>query len=114
MTDIFKELCAELTKEVEEFYEVLQDNGLGWISPGTEDLLERARAALAQPEPVGPTDEDFLIALKAGIAAFPPRHPEAEPLSAVEYEVELEIRKARAVLSLARLGTPANNTSQDH
>ncbi len=48
MIDTFKELCAELTKEVEEFYEVLQDNGLGWISPGTEDLLERARAALAE------------------------------------------------------------------
>jgi hypothetical protein len=53
----------------------------------------------AQPEPEGPTDEELLEAVKAGVASFPPRHPEALNLSAVEYEVELEIRKARAVLA---------------
>jgi hypothetical protein len=52
-----------------------------------------------QPEPVAPTDEEILTTLKAAIVAFPPGHPEAKPLSADEYEVELEIRKARAVLA---------------
>ena len=94
MTD-YKQLCAELVDELE-----------GWVAYGDEIdiinahvLIDRARAALAQPEPEGPTDEELLEALKAGVASFPPRHPEALNLSAVEYEVELEIRKARAVLA---------------
>jgi hypothetical protein len=60
---------------------------------------------LAQPEPEGPTDEELLAAQDQAVASFPPIHPEAEPLSAVEYARELEIRKARAIL--ARWGRPA-------
>jgi len=45
-----------------------------------------------------PTDEELIAAFAAGIAAFPPQHLDAKHLSVVEYEVELEVRKARAVL----------------
>lgn len=44
------------------------------------------------------TDSEILEALKIAIVAFPPTHPEAKPLGAEEYEIELEIRKARSVL----------------
>jgi hypothetical protein len=58
-----------------------------------------------------PGDAELRAALLAGIDSFPPQHPEAKHLSADEYEVELEIRKARAVWNLARRGTPTDNTS---
>lgn len=52
----------------------------------------------SQPQPAaGPTDEELLETLDKATVTFCPRHPEAEPLSAVEYARELEIRKARAV-----------------
>ena len=54
--------------------------------------------ALATPPPEPPTDDELVAAFAAGIAAFPPQHPDAKHLSVVEYEVELEVRKARAVL----------------
>jgi hypothetical protein len=44
-------------------------------------------------------DEELLAAQGQAVASFPPSHPEAQPLSAVEYARELEIRKARAVLA---------------
>lgn len=44
----FMGLCAELVDEIEELYEALQDNGLGWISPETEALISRARASLIE------------------------------------------------------------------
>jgi len=52
--DLFKSLCAELVadwdsnKDDEELLVALRD------------LIVRARAALAQPEPVGPTDEELV------------------------------------------------------
>lgn len=45
------------------------------------------------------TDEELLAAQDQAVASFPPIHPDAQALSAVEYARELEIRKARAVLS---------------
>jgi len=59
MTD-FRALCAELTDSLEEW---LSSNSIGGISldDGTDaELIYRARAALAQPEPQGPTDEKLL------------------------------------------------------
>jgi hypothetical protein len=54
MTD-FRALCAELVDELED-----------WIAYGDEAdcadahaVVDRARAALAQPEPQGPTDEEL-------------------------------------------------------
>ncbi len=53
MTD-FRALCAELAKQLE-----------GWQCYASPDgpnakVLDRARAALSQPEPQGPTDEEIL------------------------------------------------------
>lgn len=50
MTD-FRALCAELLCSLEQY--PVQP-------PRDRDLLNRARAALAQPEPQGPTDEELL------------------------------------------------------
>jgi hypothetical protein len=52
MTD-FRALCADLVKQLE-----------GWQCYASPDgpnaqVLDRARAALAQPEPEGPTDEEW-------------------------------------------------------
>jgi hypothetical protein len=54
MTD-YKELCAELVTELE-----------GWCGTGTYDntvnahsVIDRARAALAQPEPEGPSKAEL-------------------------------------------------------
>jgi hypothetical protein len=93
MTTDYRALCAELLDWLQ-----LMDNP-------PQEVITRARAALAQPEPVGPTDEELLAAQDRAAAFFPPVHPEAEPLSAVEYARELEIREARAVLQ--RWGRPA-------
>ena len=94
MTD-FRTLCTELVDELES-----------WIAFGDEAdgadahaLVDRARTALAKPEPQGPTDEELLAAQDQAVASFPPIHPDAEALSAVEYAQELEIRKGRAVLA---------------
>jgi hypothetical protein len=55
MTD-FRTLCAELVDELED-----------WVAFGDEAdcadahvLVDRARAALAQPDPQGPTDEELV------------------------------------------------------
>lgn len=116
MTD-YKQLCAEMV----DAWDALpwQYDYKGRLTgldgyPPDDSAVERARAALAEPKPEAPTDAELLGALKAGIAAFPPRHPEALNLSAAEYEVDLEIRKARAVL--ARWGnhqqSPDSSTPQ--
>jgi hypothetical protein len=50
-TDTFRALCAELTTTLENTWD---------IRPKViQELLDRARAALAQPEPVAPTDEEL-------------------------------------------------------
>jgi hypothetical protein len=53
MTD-FRALCAELVGDIEEWM-----NGTDHFPPSSVELLDRARAALAQPEPQGPTDEEL-------------------------------------------------------
>ena len=58
MTD-FRALCAELADSLEEW---LSYNSIGGISldDGTDaELIFRARAALAQPELQGPTDQEI-------------------------------------------------------
>jgi hypothetical protein len=52
MTD-FRALCAELAKQLEGWQCYASPDG-----PNAE-VLARARAALAQPEPQGPTDEEL-------------------------------------------------------
>ena len=53
MTD-YKKLCAELLAALEE-------EASNWnLEPEDHPLVERARAALAQPEPEWPTDEEIM------------------------------------------------------
>ena len=83
-------------------------------------LANRARAALAQPEPVAPTDEeimelmpqqmrdDLAAAARAMIGFENPKAAGACRIILNRHAVD----HARAVL--ARWGTPANNTEGTH
>jgi hypothetical protein len=101
MTDIFRDLCAELvelsapTDSIPQLAERLQK---------LNELANRTRAALAQqhvsqpyklPEPEGPTDEELLASV---------RHFYGDQ-AAADMGAEDDLRTARAVL--ARWGTPA-------
>ena len=88
MTD-FRALCAELVDELED-----------WIAYGDEAdcadahaIVDRARSALAQPEPQGPTDEE-LESFLVDVACQNGNMYHAEPMTL-----------ARAIL--ARWGRPA-------
>jgi hypothetical protein len=62
MTDTYRALCAELTEElVNEYgYCTEWEKGLPLCESNVSELLTRARAALSQPEPAAPTDEEIL------------------------------------------------------
>jgi hypothetical protein len=53
MTD-FRELCARMADELDHYRQLLMDD-----RRETHALATEARAALAQPEPQGPTDEEL-------------------------------------------------------
>ena len=58
MTD-FRALCAELFENLERYQcWCIEDNGYGIDE--LEALLDRADAALSQPEPQKPTDEELV------------------------------------------------------
>jgi hypothetical protein len=54
MTTDFRALCAELVEKLDEVDRLL--HGAQYVE---HSLTYRARAALAEPEPEGPTDEDL-------------------------------------------------------
>ena len=58
----FRALCAELIDALDGWHQAVLETGSGWVKPDEACLLDRARAALAQPEPevVEPTDEELL------------------------------------------------------
>ena len=60
MTNPYRAMCAELANDLEEYGEAIVDAGVGWVDPDTRELLIRARALLAQPEPEAPTDEEIM------------------------------------------------------
>jgi hypothetical protein len=60
MTDIFRALCAELVEAVDESNGFLDSDGEWVIPEPCFSLVQRARAALAQPEPQGVSDEEIL------------------------------------------------------
>jgi hypothetical protein len=95
MTDTYRALCANLTAALND-----------WQCETGDDryaaLITRARAELAQPEPVAPTDEELLASV---------RHFYGDQ-TAADMGAEDDLRTARAVL--ARWGTPANNTRGTH
>ena len=54
MTNEFRAMCAELLAALES------EGYAHWsTTPGEDELCLRARALLAQPEPVAPTDEEL-------------------------------------------------------
>jgi hypothetical protein len=79
MTDTFRALCQELLADYDNCHY-------------RSELSDRARAALAQPEPQGPTDEELLRIYRVATPCY----------QVEEYKRELDL--ARAVL--ARWGTP--------
>jgi hypothetical protein len=93
----WRALCEELVEKLHEHTCLYEGH--------ESELVSRARAALAQPEPQGPTDEELCKTLHQAICDFPPTHPSARDLDAHQYEIALELHKARAVL--ARWGRPA-------
>ena len=104
----FRALCAELTNGYEH---ELNKSGLGCA------LIQRARAALAQPEPVAPTDEAIEEAAKLIHAsmrlAVPDNHYTRGWVGRGNSLMQDEARRtARTVL--ARWGTPANTINQDN
>ena len=78
MTD-FRALCADLVKQLE-----------GWQCYASPDgpnaqVLDRARTALAQPEPEGPTGEELLAIAAASINPY-----QDSGIAIGEYESETE------------------------
>jgi hypothetical protein len=109
----YKALCAELLAKPNYTWNDIPEDA--W------DLIQRARAALAQPEPVAPTDEALLelmpqqfqddLATVSRLAA----HGTSPDVRPGIFRVTLNtgaLDYARAVL--ARWGTPANNTREEN
>jgi hypothetical protein len=112
MSTDYRALCAELLQLEQEQPAEYTDWKMRYNA-----AIARARAALAQPEPVAPTDEELL-----GVAASKIDPYESSGIAIGEYEPETEcalevygselIDYARAVL--ARWGTLANTTSEEN
>jgi hypothetical protein len=72
MTPDFRALCLELLQFGDQAGEIAANEGL-WpdCDPGPDWLLDRARAALAQPEPEEPTDDKLMdIARKTNLVYY--------------------------------------------
>jgi hypothetical protein len=96
MTDTFRALCAEILQKLDQYED---DQRVDW-----DAWRNNARAALAQPEPVAPTDEGLLRMAASAIGPY-----ESSGIAIGEYEPETEcavhaygselIAYARAVLA---------------
>ena len=71
MTNPYRAMCAELAEElVNEYgYCTEWEKGLPLCESNVSELLTRARALLAQPEPEGPTDEELTLTYAYTVAA---------------------------------------------
>jgi hypothetical protein len=90
----YKALCAELVQDIEEWI-VAVDH----CPPSSSALVQRARAALSQPEPVAPTQG-------AAVAVY------TEVMVVHNCQTLGEMAEHFAHAVLARWGTPANYTSE--
>ena len=114
-TTNWKALCAEQLPELRGMFERILCVARSSRGPtvGNIQLADRlidavvswSATTLAQPEPEEATDEELCQILHQAICDFPPTHPDALNLDARQYEIALELHKARAVL--ARWGRPA-------
>jgi len=107
MTDTFRNLCVELADELTQFNAwYIEDNGYG--RPNLEALLCRCDAALAQSEPLAPTDEEiaqFVDTWWENMQGFAP-HGDKTVYTVFEF-VAREHFVDFARDALARWGTPA-------
>jgi hypothetical protein len=87
-TTDWRALCARMADELDHYRQLLMDD-----RRATHALAAEARAALAQPEPQGPSDEELLRIYRVATPCY----------QVEEYKRELDF--ARAVL--ARWGRPA-------
>ena len=114
MTPDYRALISQMAAELDHCQQLLRDD-----RRQRHPLADRARTLLAEAdgpavpdgrEPASvttqPSDAELLATLDQAVADFPPRHPEAEAMNAVEYPLALELRKARAVLARWGRSTP--------
>jgi hypothetical protein len=111
MSTDYHALCARMADELDHYRQLLMDD-----RRETHALATEARAALSQPEPVAPTDEELLRMAASAIDPY-----ESSGIAIGEYEPETQcavevygselIAYAHAVL--ARWGTPANTINQE-
>jgi hypothetical protein len=108
MTTDYRALCAELNHWVVELaasHPNLSDSAITWIN----EVADRAVSALAQPEPVAPTDEELTLVYAYAVAAAVDN--KRGPFKTEDAEAA-QLAGLRAVL--ARYGAPANTTNQVH
>ena len=101
----YKALCAELV----EAYAYLIDRYM--TAPSNKDaLVYRAHAALSQPEPVAPTDEEINV--------WHDQCADLTRLGEVDHYWAFDLRHDEVAgvvrAALARWGTPANTINHDH
>jgi hypothetical protein len=90
MTEInFRVLCAELTAALHDWQCETDDDRYA-------DLINLARAALADPEPVAPTDEQLDKTLFRALCDY---MEQRSPFGGPTNEKQLDRAKARAVLA---------------
>jgi len=105
MTD-FRALCARMADELDHYRQLLMDD-----RRATHALATEARAALAQPDPEGPTDEEIEewadAATEVPLEEMDPDiHGWQRCFTAKEFSETIRA-------ALARWGTPANTINQE-
>jgi hypothetical protein len=104
MTTDFRALCAELILQM-----AVMDDSRHW----DDSLYDRARAELAKPEPVAPTDEELSRRFRAWWYDEGSGLPPLPGMDHKEHSRRIsEIAWASGAYA-ARWGTPANNTNQE-
>jgi hypothetical protein len=75
--------------------------GRPWDGHTADEVVSRLVkwASVESPVGKGPSDDQIRATILDSLNSFPPSHPDAKKLSATDYERELEMVKARAVLS---------------
>lgn len=110
MTADFRALCADLYGIFEKYDDESNLAGIYWdMEKECNDILDRARAALVEPEPEGPTDEELeSVARAAEIQNMKEQGGlTANDANGVAAQLQLQrLAGLRAVL--ARWGNPAS------
>jgi hypothetical protein len=98
MTD-FRALCAELLQECQYLHDNNRYNKALW---------DRARTALAQPEPVAPTDEELETTARAAEIQYVKEHGGLAGLTLDGLHAQLQAQRLAGLRAVAaRFGRPA-------